>query len=95
MDRKSLRPSSSIPMSQAIFSSLLEEYFDIMQEICTQGALKYVAPPLKLIHDHLTGIHAELEGLALTHHWTLQEMDLELFSKSTRGGQDAHRWEIC
>jgi hypothetical protein len=82
VDGKFLGPGGSIPASQAICSSLLEECFDIVQEIRAQEQSKNVAPPLKPIHDRLTGIRAELEGLALTHRWTLRETDLWNYSLS-------------
>ncbi|KAI0285953.1 hypothetical protein BGY98DRAFT_1087069 [Russula aff. rugulosa BPL654] len=75
VDGKFLGPGGNIPASQAICSSLLEECFDIIQEIRAQEESKHVAPPLKPIYDRLTSIRAELEGLALTHRWTLQEVD--------------------
>ena len=82
MDGKFLGPGGNIPASQAICSSLLEECFDIVQEIRAQEESKNVAPPLKPIHDRLTEIRAELEGLALTHRWTLRETDLWNYSLS-------------
>lgn len=53
-----------------------------MQEIRAQEESKHVAPPLKPIHDRLTGLRAELERLALTHRWTLRETDLWNYSLS-------------
>ena len=44
----------------------------------------HVAPQLKPIYDRLTGICAELEGLALTNRWTLRETDLWKCSSSLR-----------
>jgi len=82
VDGKFLGPGGSIPASQAICSSLLEECFDIIQEIRAQEESKHVAPPLKPIYDRLTGLRAELEGLALTHRWTLRETDLWNYSLS-------------
>ncbi|KAF8498738.1 hypothetical protein F5888DRAFT_1691501 [Russula emetica] len=82
VDGKFLGPGGSIPASQASCSSLLEECFDIIQEIRAQEESKHVAPPLKPIYDRLTGIRAELEGLALTHRWTLRETDLWNYSLS-------------
>jgi Protein of unknown function (DUF2408) len=82
VDGKFLGPSGNIPASQAICSSLLEECFEVVQEIRAQEESKHVAPPLKPIHDRLTGIRAELEGLALTHRWTLRETDLWNYSLS-------------
>ncbi|KAF8260682.1 hypothetical protein EI94DRAFT_1780424 [Lactarius quietus] len=82
VDGKFLDPGGNIPASQAICSSLLEECFDIVQEIRAQEESKNVAPPLKPIHDRLTEIRAELEGLALTHRWTLRETDLWNYSLS-------------
>ncbi|KAH9992782.1 hypothetical protein BJV74DRAFT_918493 [Russula compacta] len=82
VDGKFLGPGGNIPASQAICSSLLEECFDIIQEIRALEESKNVAPPLKPIHDRLTGIRAELEGLAMTHRWTLRETDLWNYSQS-------------
>ncbi|KAI0299145.1 hypothetical protein BC826DRAFT_1090537 [Russula brevipes] len=82
VDGKFLGPGGNIPASQAICSSLLEECFEIVQEIRAQEESKNVAPPLKPIHDRLTGIRAELEGLAMTHRWTLRETDLWNYSLS-------------
>ena len=82
VDGKFLGPGGNIPASQAICSSLLEECFDIVQEIRAQEESKNVPPPLKPIHDRLTGLRAELEGLALTHRWTLRETDLWNYSLS-------------
>ncbi|KAI0272625.1 hypothetical protein BC834DRAFT_857586 [Gloeopeniophorella convolvens] len=82
VDGKFLGPGGNIPASQAICSSLLEECFDVIQEIRAQEESKNVAPPLKPIHDRLTELRAELEGLALTHRWTLRETDLWNYSLS-------------
>jgi hypothetical protein len=77
---KFLGSDGSIPVSQVICSSLLEECFDIIQEIRVQEESKHVAPSLKPIYDRLTGIHEELENLALTRRWTLRETDLWNYS---------------
>ena len=67
---------SYVPASQALCSSLLEECFDIAQEIRAQEDKKNVASSLIPIHQRLSGIRAELENLVLTHRWTLRETDL-------------------
>jgi len=82
VDGKFLGPGGNIPASQAICSSLLEECFEVIQDIRAQEESKNVAPPLKPIYDRLTGIRAELESLALTHRWTLRETDLFNYSLS-------------
>ncbi|KAF9643959.1 hypothetical protein BDM02DRAFT_3272734 [Thelephora ganbajun] len=69
-------PNGTIPASQVVCSSLLEEYFDITQDIKAQDELKYVADSLEPIFDWLTEIGRELGGLALTHRWNLRETDL-------------------
>jgi len=74
-----LKTGGSIPVSPAC-SSLLEECFDIIQEIRVQEESKHVAPPLKPIYDRLTGIGAELENLELTRRWTSRETDLWNYS---------------
>lgn len=65
-----------MPASQAICSSLLEECFDIAQEIKAQEDAHNVSGSLVPIHERLTQIRQELESLALTHRWSLRETDL-------------------
>lgn len=76
VDGKFLGPNGTVPASQAACSSLLGECYDITQEIKAQGESKNVADSLKPIFDRLTEIRRELEGLALTHRWSLRETDL-------------------
>jgi len=76
VDGKFLGPNGTVPASQAVCSSLLEECFDIAQEIKAQDESRSVADSLKPIFDRLTEIRRELEGLALTHRWSLRETDL-------------------
>ncbi|KZT27730.1 hypothetical protein NEOLEDRAFT_1130191 [Neolentinus lepideus HHB14362 ss-1] len=82
VDGKFLGPGGIVPASQAICSSLLEECFDIVQEIRAQEESKNVASSLRPIHDRLTQIRAELESLVLTHRWSLRETDLWNYSLS-------------
>ncbi|THH19251.1 hypothetical protein EW146_g1894 [Bondarzewia mesenterica] len=82
VDGKFLGPGGMIPASQAICSSLLEECFDIVQEIRAQEESKNVASSLKPIYDRLRELRIELEGLALTHRWSLRETDLWNYSLS-------------
>ncbi|KAF4569946.1 hypothetical protein EYR40_008930 [Pleurotus pulmonarius] len=82
VDGKFLGPGGVLPSSQAICSSLLEECFDIAQEIKAQEESKNVPSSLKPIHDRLSDIRLELENLALTHRWTLRETDLWNYSLS-------------
>jgi hypothetical protein len=82
VDGKFLGPGGSVPASQAICSSLLEECFDVVQEIRAAEESKHVSSALKPIHDRLTEIRAELESLALTHRWSLRETDLWNYSLS-------------
>jgi len=76
VDGKFLGPNGTVPASQAVCSSLLEECFDIAQEVKAQDESKHVADSLKPIFDRLTEIRRELEGLAMTHRWSLKETDL-------------------
>lgn len=76
VDGKFLGPNGTVPTSQAVCSSLLEECFDITQEIKAHDESKNVAESLKPIFDRLTEIRRELESLALTHRWSLRETDL-------------------
>ncbi|KAF5336169.1 hypothetical protein D9611_006372 [Ephemerocybe angulata] len=82
VDGKFLGPSGVVPASQAICSGLLEECFDIAQEIKAHEDSKNVATSLKPIYDRLSDIRSELESLVLTHRWTLRETDLWNYSLS-------------
>lgn len=82
VDGKFLGPGGIVPASQAICSSLLEECFEIAQEIKAQENSKRVSSSLKPIYDRLRDIRSELESLVLTHRWTLRETDLWAYSLS-------------
>lgn len=82
VDGKFLGPGGIVPASQAVCSSLLEECFDIAQEIRAQEESKNVGTSLKPIYDRLAEIRAELESLAMTHRWSLRETDLWNYSLS-------------
>mgnify|MGYP001251309036 CR=1 FL=1 len=82
VDGKFLGPGGVVPASQAICSSLLEESFDIVQEIKAHEDSKHVASSLKPIYDRLRDIRVELDSLILTHRWTLRETDLWNYSLS-------------
>ena len=74
--------SSYVPPSQATCSSILEESFEIAEEIKAQEDTKNMAEQLQPIFDRLTQIRAELESLVLTHRWALRETDLWNYSLS-------------
>ncbi|KAH9479506.1 CUB1 family protein C30C2.08 [Psilocybe cubensis] len=82
VDGKFLGPGGIVPSSQAICSSLLEECFEIIQEIKAHEDSKNVASSLKPIYDRLSEIRAELESLTMTHRWSLRETDLWNYSLS-------------
>ncbi|KAI0693171.1 hypothetical protein C8T65DRAFT_668332 [Cerioporus squamosus] len=82
VDGKFLGPGGTVPASQAVCSSLLEECFEIVQEIRAQDESKNVASSLKPIYDRLSEIRKELEQLVLTHRWSLRETDLWNYSLS-------------
>ena len=63
VDGKFLGPGGMVPASQAICSSLLEECFEIVQEIRAQDESKNVASSLRPIYDRLSEIRKELESL--------------------------------
>lgn len=65
---------------QQILSGLLEETFEVLQEI--QSRDEEVDPQLKPIYDRLTEMRTALEKLVLTHRWTLRETDLYNFQVS-------------
>ncbi|KAF9531718.1 hypothetical protein CPB83DRAFT_848609 [Crepidotus variabilis] len=82
VDGKFLGPGGVVPASQAVCSSLLEECFDIIQEIKAHEDSKNVGSSLKPIYDRLNEIRAELESLVMTHRWSLRETDLWNYSLS-------------
>ncbi|CCL99689.1 uncharacterized protein FIBRA_01710 [Fibroporia radiculosa] len=82
VDGKFLGPGGMVPASQAVCSSLLEECFEIAQEIRAQDDSKHVASSLKPIYDRLSEIRRELEQLVMTHRWSLRETDLWNYSLS-------------
>jgi len=82
VDGKFLGPGGSVPDSQAGCSALVEECFEIIQEIKAQDESKHVASSLKPIYDRLCELRADLEGLVLTHRWSLRETDLWNYSQS-------------
>jgi len=85
VDGKFLGPGgSSVPTSQALLSSLIEECFEIAQEIKAREVSKHVASSLKPIYDRLSDMRAELENLVLTHRWSLRETDLWNYQLSLR-----------
>lgn len=65
---------------QQILSGLLEETFEILQEIHSRE--EEVDPQLRPIFDRLTEMRGQLEKLTLTHRWTLRETDLYNFQVS-------------
>ena len=69
-----------MPKSQALCSSLLEECFDICEEIRARQDSFHVAPALKPIFDRLAEMRAGLESLVMTHRWALRETDLWSYS---------------
>jgi hypothetical protein len=82
VDGKFVGPDGySIPPSQALCSGLLEECFEIVQEIKARSE-DDVSSSLKPIHDRLQEIREKLESLVMTHRWTLRETDLWNFSTS-------------
>jgi hypothetical protein len=64
VDGKFLGPGgSSVPTGQAILGGLLEECFEIAQDLKARDAADEVAPPLKPIWERLTDMKAQLERL--------------------------------
>ncbi|KAF8317124.1 hypothetical protein DL93DRAFT_2134531 [Clavulina sp. PMI_390] len=75
---------SAVPQSQAICTSLLEECFDIAQEIKARSGEDSIAGSLKPIYDRLSETRTQLESLMMTHRWTLRETDLYNYSQSLK-----------
>lgn len=76
--------ASSVPPSQAICSSLVEDCYDIAHEIKARGYSISLADELKPVYERLKEMRAELERLSLTHRWTLRETDLYNYTVALR-----------
>jgi hypothetical protein len=76
VDGKFLGPGGSVP------ASLLEECFEVAEEIRAQEDARSVGESLKPIYDRLSALRQELESLAMTHRWSLRETDLWNYSLS-------------
>lgn len=64
VDGKFLGPGgSSVPTGQAILVGLLEECFEICQDIRARDGEENVSPPLKPVYERLSEIKAKLERL--------------------------------
>lgn len=75
---------SAVPQSQAICNSLLEECFEVSQEIKARSGEENIAGSLKPIYDRLTETRTQLESLLITHRWTLRETDLYNYNQSLK-----------
>ncbi|SCZ87484.1 BZ3500_MvSof-1268-A1-R1_Chr2-2g04950 [Microbotryum saponariae] len=65
------------PKGQQLVAGLLEDNFDICQDIAaSEGSEDVARGPLQPIYDRLSEMRAQLERLVLTHRWTLRETDL-------------------
>ena len=76
--------ASSVPPSQAICSSLVEDCFDIAHEIKARGYEINLSEELKPVYERLKEMRGELERLSLTHRWTLRETDLYNYAVALR-----------
>jgi hypothetical protein len=76
--------ASTIPPSQAICSSLVEDCFDIAHEIKARGYSINLSDELKPVYQRLKEMRMELERLSLTHRWTLKETDLYNYAVALR-----------
>lgn len=83
MDGRFLGPGgTSVPTSQALVTGILEECFEIAQEI--RAREDDVSHKLKPIYDRLMELRAQLESLVMTHRWTLRETDLWNYENALR-----------
>ncbi|ORY27366.1 hypothetical protein BCR39DRAFT_538513 [Naematelia encephala] len=85
VDGKFLGPGgSSVPEGQALLSGLLDQCFDVAQDIKAREAEEDVSPSLQPIYERLSDMKAQLDRLTLTHRWTLRETDLYNYVMSLR-----------
>lgn len=75
---------SAVPQSQAICVSLIEDCFDIAQEIKARSGEEEISGSLKPIYDRLWETRTQLESLLMTHRWTLRETDLYNYIQSLK-----------
>lgn len=75
VDGKFLGPGgSSVPEGQAIVAGILENCFEISNDILVRNST--VSPTLQPIYERLLDTKNQLEHLAQMHRWTLRETDL-------------------
>jgi len=85
VDGKFLGPGgSSVPEGQALLSGILDQCFEVAQDIKAREVETDIDPILKPIWERLTEIKTDLERLMLTHRWTLRETDLYNYTLSLR-----------
>jgi len=72
-----LSTTGNAPQGQEIVVGLLEECFELSQELKAKGA--NISPSLRPIYDRLVELKSQLERLTLTHRWTFRETDLYHF----------------
>ncbi|KAG8908631.1 hypothetical protein FRB99_004919 [Tulasnella sp. 403] len=83
VDGRFLGPGGApVPSSQVLVTGILEECFEIAQEI--EAREKDVSFTLKPIYDRLMEIRGQLESLVMTHRWTLKETDLWNYENALR-----------
>lgn len=71
-----------LPEHQPLVTGILEECFEIAQDV--EAREKDVSFTLKPIYDRLMEIRGQLEGLVMTHRWTLRETDLWNYENALR-----------
>ncbi|KAK7206238.1 hypothetical protein BZA70DRAFT_128058 [Myxozyma melibiosi] len=86
VDGNFLSPDGNIPDGQNVLNGLLEECHNVLNDFFARKEL--VADSLRPIYDQLVEMKNQLEGMMLTHRWTLRETDLYNYQQKLQAIDD-------
>lgn len=75
-----IRPDGSIPTGESTLNGILEKCHSLIDDF-SAAKEENVDPALKSIYSQLVDLKSTLEGLLVTHRWTLRETDLYAYQK--------------
>jgi Protein of unknown function (DUF2408) len=74
-----VRPDGSIPNGESTLNGILEKCHSLIDDFSAKE--EHVDPGLKAVYAQLVEMKSTLEGLLVTHRWTLRETDLYYYQK--------------
>lgn len=86
VDGNFLSPDGNIPDGQNLLNGLLEECHNVLNDFLARKEL--VADSLRPLYDQLVEMKNQLEGMMLTHRWTLRETDLYNYQQKLQSIDD-------